>query len=94
MGHLYDTINIFSKCDRCFQKALELRMSTKDTVKAAQVLNVKGISFAKRQKYVEAMSAFEEALALRKTSLGDCHVDVAETFTQHGKLRGEIRRPQ
>ena len=84
MGHLYDTINNFSKCDRCFDKALELRMSSHDNVHAAQVLNVKGISFAKRQKYAEAMSVFEEALALRKKSLGDGHIDVAETLHNMG----------
>ena len=84
MGHLYDTIDIFSKSDRCFGKSLDLRLSSGDNVKAGQVLNVKGISFAKRQKYVEAMSAFEQALDLRKNSLGDGHLDVAETLHNMG----------
>ena len=84
MGHIYDTINVFSKCDRCFDKALELRMSSGDDVKAGQVLNVMGISFAKRQKHSHAMKAFEHALDLKKKRLGEGHLDVAETLHNMG----------
>ncbi|KAI2494374.1 hypothetical protein MHU86_20146 [Fragilaria crotonensis] len=84
MGHLYDTIHIYSKCDRCFDKALEIRNSSGDDVKAGQVLNLMGISFAKRQKYGDSMAAFEQALEMRKKCLGEGHVDVAETLHNMG----------
>jgi tetratricopeptide (TPR) repeat protein len=84
MGQLYDTIDNFAKSDRCFEKSLKLMLTSGDKVKAGQVLNVKGISYAKRQKYKEAMSSFEQALALRKEALGAGHIDVAETLHNMG----------
>jgi len=84
MGHLYDTIQNFVRSDRCFEKSLKLRYVSNDNVKAGQVLNVKGISYAKRQDYKEAMSSFEKALELRKIALGEGHIDVAETLHNMG----------
>lgn len=91
MGHLHDTIGNFSRSDRCFDKSLELRYASNDNVKAGQVLNVKGISFAKRQKYTDAMSSFEKALQLRKAALGDTHIDVAETLHNMGNCAAKSK---
>ena len=84
MGHLYDTISNFDQSLKCFEKALEIRQNTGDGVKAAQVYNVLGISFAKRRKFADAMDSFEQSLSLRKVALGEWSTDVAETLHNMG----------
>jgi len=92
IGGVYQSLGLYDPAESSLRAALDIRRRSGDPLERAAALDALGMLLRDRAQLDEAAELVREGLALRRTALGDEHIDVAVSLHHLGVVlwtRGE-----